>query len=55
MSDILVQVVINVAPFYDTLTDLPNRTLFLDRLKHALLLYKRRTIKILKTLFIDSP
>src|SRR5271156_4587950 len=39
--------------FHDGLTDLPNRTLFLDRLQHALTLSKRQTNYKFAVLLID--
>ena len=39
--------------FYDSLTDLPNRTLFQDRLAQAMKRYQRRSDKLFAVLFLD--
>jgi diguanylate cyclase (GGDEF)-like protein/PAS domain S-box-containing protein len=39
--------------FYDTLTGLPNRALFMDRLKYAIEHVKRRTDDLFAVLFLD--
>lgn len=39
--------------FYDPLTDLPNRSLFLDRLRHAMRRAKRRRDYLFAVLFLD--
>ncbi len=39
--------------FYDSLTDLPNRALFLDRLKHVIDVVKRRPNFLYAVLFLD--
>ena len=39
--------------FYDTLTQLPNRDLFLDRLSHAIERARRRTDEFFAVLFLD--
>ncbi|MCM1985133.1 putative bifunctional diguanylate cyclase/phosphodiesterase, partial [Lyngbya confervoides] len=39
--------------FHDSLTNLPNRALFLDRLKHALQLQKRQPLSSIVVLFLD--
>jgi diguanylate cyclase (GGDEF)-like protein len=39
--------------FYDSLTDLPNRALFIDRLEHALIRNKRNPESVFAVLFLD--